>query len=77
MTQRTVGNKTQMKINPEAQEKYSVLINILKSLRFCIIILQHQAQVLHITAFKVSICIMDPVFSKPSTARLRLLLDHV
>jgi len=37
-----------MKINPKAQEKYQVSVNILKWLRmFCVVILQHQV-LLHI-----------------------------
>jgi len=48
-----------MKFNPNAQEKYPVLITILKSpRRFCIAILQHQV-LLHFIAFEVSTCIMD------------------
>jgi len=52
----TWDNTSLTKINPKTQEKYPVSINILTSLRiFCIIILQHQV-LLHIIAFKVSIC---------------------
>jgi len=54
----TRGDKPWTKINPKAQEKYPLSINILKSLRrFYIVVLKHQA-VHHITAFKASICIM-------------------
>jgi len=62
--------------HPKAQEKYPVSINILKSLsRFCIVILQHQV-LLHIIAFKVSICIIDQAFNTPSIVRTRFLLHH-
>jgi len=62
-------NKQWTKINLKAQEKYPVKKNILKSLRrFCIVILQHKV-LLHSTAFKVTLCVMDWAFTKPSTVR--------
>jgi len=46
---------------------------ILKSLRMiCNVIFQHQG-LLHTTAFKVFICIMDCAFTKRSTVRPRFL----
>jgi len=62
-----------MKINPKAQEKLPVSLNILKSLRtFCIVILQHQV-LPHVIAFEVFICIMDWTFTQPNAGKTTFL----
>jgi len=55
----TCDNKPWTKINPKAQEKYPLSINILMPLRrFRIVLLQHQV-LDYIIAFKVSVSIAD------------------
>jgi len=51
-------NEPRTKVDLKAQEKYPMSKNILKSLRFCIVILQHKV-LLHIIAFKFFLCIME------------------
>jgi len=64
------------KIYLKVHGKYPASINILKSLTmFCIVILLHQA-LLQIIALKVSICIVDCAFTKPSVGGPRFLPCH-